>query len=150
MKSLQLAGFAHLSKMLMDTHREVLHTLPIVNVVRQEYLIAWYRVMKSQWMLFRSTLVPHAVLQHLHFLSEEDKEDILDFENQLGLPSAADIIHTIVRNTDDPAHYRELISCLRKNGFSDLASKLCEELKAVVADDEFKYLRAHFDALFPL
>ena len=150
LKSLQLAGFAHLSKMLTDTHQEVLETLPIVNVVRQEYLIAWYRVMKSQWMLFRSTLVPHAVLPHLPFLSEEDTEDILDLENQLGLPSAADIIHTKLRNTLDPAHYRELIACLRSNGFSDFASKLCEELKTVLADEKFKYLRAHFDALYPL
>ena len=150
LKSLQPAGFAHLSKMLTDTHQEVLETLPIVNVVRQEYLIAWYRVMKSQWMIFRSNLVPHAILPHLPFLSEEDKEDILDLENQLGLPSPADIIHTKVRSTHDPAHYQDLITCLNSHGFSDLASKLCHALKAVLQDNEFKYLCAHFNALYPL
>ena len=150
LKSLQLAGFFHLSKMLTDTHQEVLEKLPIVQEVRHKYLLAWRSVIESQWGLFRSTLVPHAVLPNLSFLSDEDKEDIFDLEKQLGLPPAADIIHTKIRNTNDPAHYQEIIVCLRSNGFSDLAIKLCDELKTVLADDEFKYFRAHFDVLYPL
>ncbi|XP_072047637.1 death-associated protein kinase 1-like isoform X1 [Amphiura filiformis] len=153
LESLKVAGANHLVEMLKENHDDIVETLPMVKIVRERYLQAWNVVMKNQWMLFRSTVVPSTVLPHLSFLTDEDKEAILDVEEkkeEIGLSSAADILHNIVRDTSDPSCYTILIACLRENGYADLADKLCEELKNVLDGHDYKFIRVHSENLFPL
>ena len=152
MISLKAASFDHLIGMLQDSHQQFMQTLPIVNVVRKRYLLAWTKVMedKPMWLLFRSTVVANEVLPDLSFVTNEDRENILDLEEELGLPSAADILHKIIRETKNPSHYQELIRCLRGKGFADLADKLCCELDKVLKDDKFRHIEAHTKIMFPL
>ncbi|XP_072047639.1 uncharacterized protein [Amphiura filiformis] len=150
LESLKVAGANHLVEMLKESHDEIVKTLPMVKIVQERYLQAWSGVMRDQWMLFRSTVVPRTVLPHLSFLTEEDKEAILDVEEEIGISSAADILHNIVRDNSDPSCYKVLIACFRENGYADLADKLCEELKNGLDGHEYKFIRVHSENLFPL
>ncbi len=148
--SLKIAGADHLVELLKDTHTNLMLSLPMVKRVREKYLQAWSKVMKNKWVMFRSKVVPHTVLQYLTFLSEEEKEDILDVEEDIGLSSAADVLHNIIRDTQDPNCCKTLVTCLRQHDYAKLATTLCDELKNVLEGQDYEFIRAHAEALFPV